>query len=79
LYKCGVAAVLPEFDEQNKLAFTTEDRDLMLSYRPLQINDSAEVKQQFIANLNQPIDQCRFCPEQYHGDQIFAQHKKDLK
>jgi organic radical activating enzyme len=79
LYKCGVAAVLPEFDKQHQLTLTNEDRDLMLSYRPLNINDSTEVKQQFVANLEQPIDQCRFCPEQYHGDQIFAQHKKDLK
>jgi hypothetical protein len=79
LYKCGVAAVLPEFDQQHPLTLSTEDRDLMLSYRPLRITDDAVVKQQFVSNLDQPIDQCRFCPEQYNGDQIFAQQKKDLK
>jgi hypothetical protein len=79
LYKCGVAAVLPEFDQQHPLALSAEDRKLMLSYRPLRIDDNATAKQQFVSTLDQPIDQCRFCPEQYNGDQIFAQQKKDLK
>ena len=79
LYKCGVAAVLPEFDQQHPLELSAEDRELMLSYRPLQISDSDEVKRQFVSKLDQPIDQCRFCPEQYRGDQIFALQKRDLK
>ena len=79
LYKCGVVAVLPEFDQQHPLALSAEDRELMLSYRPLKITDDAVVKQQFVSNLDQLIDQCKFCPEQYNGDQIFAQQKKDLK
>ena len=79
LYKCGVAAVLPEFDQQHSLTLSAEDRELMLSYRPLKITDSGTAKQQFVNSLDQPIDQCKFCPEQYNGDQIFAQQKKDLK
>jgi hypothetical protein len=79
LYKCGVVAVLPEFDQQNSLTLSAEDRRLMLSYRPLRIDDDITVKQQFISDLTRPIDQCRFCPEQYIGDQIFAQQKRDLK
>ena len=79
LYKCGVVAVLPEFDQQHPLALSTDDRELMKNYRALKITDSDTAKQQFVANLHQPIDQCRFCPEQYNGDQIFSQHKKDLQ
>jgi hypothetical protein len=79
LYKCGVAAVLPEFDQQHSLALSAEDRELMLSYRPLCITDDATIKQQFVSNLDRPIDQCKFCPEQYNGDQISPQQKKDLK
>ena len=79
LYKCGVVAVLPEFDQQHLLTLSTADRELMLSYRPLNITDSDVVKQQFVNNLTQPIDQCRFCPEQYNGDQIFALQKNDRK
>jgi hypothetical protein len=79
LYKCGVVAVLPEFDQQHPLTLTPEDRELMTSYRALSITDSNKIKTQFINNLDQPIDQCKFCPEQYHGDQIFALEKKQLK
>jgi hypothetical protein len=79
LYKCGVVALLPEFDQQHPLALNAKDRQLMMSYRPLQISDSLDTKQQFVSNLKQPIDQCRFCPELYHGDQIWAQQKQDLK
>ena len=79
LYKCGVVAVLPEFDKQHPLALNESDRQLMSSYRSLQISDSLDTKQQFVNNLNKPIDQCRFCPEVYNGEQIYAQHKRDLK
>jgi hypothetical protein len=79
LYKCGVVAVLPEFDQQHSLTLNAEDRLLMQNYRPLSISDSVKLKQQFINNLNNPIDQCRFCPEVYHGDQIHALHKKDIE
>ncbi len=75
LYKCGVAAVLPEFDQQHKLSLSTEDRELLHSYQPLSIEDS---KAEFIAKLTDPIDQCKFCPEQYNGDQIYAKQKKEL-
>lgn len=79
LYKCGVVAVLPEFDQQHTLALSTEDRQLLTGYKPLQISHSWEEKQRFVNNLDQPIDQCKFCPEQYNGDQIWAQQKRDLK
>ena len=79
LYKCGVVAVLPEFDQQHALTLSAEDRELMLSYQPLKIDHSDDVKKAFVAGLTQPIDQCRFCPEQYQGDRIFALQKKELK
>lgn len=79
LYKCGVVAVLPEFDQQHALVLNDQQKHLLHSYRPLRISDNANVKKQFVNNLAQPIDQCSFCPEQYHGDQIYALHKKELK
>ena len=30
----------------------------------------------FIENIKNPIPQCKFCPEVYHGEQIFALEKK---
>jgi organic radical activating enzyme len=76
LYKCGVAALLPEFDEQYNLELTPEDRALMLGYTGLKITDTPEFKQEFVSNLPNLIDQCKFCPEEYHGEQIFAEEKK---
>ena len=75
LYKCGVAAVLPEFAQQHKLSLSPEDQELLNDYKPLEITHN---KEKFIAELSNPIPQCKFCPEQYNGDKIFAQHKKDL-
>jgi len=78
LYKCGVVAVLPEFDRQSNLQLSTEDKALINSYIPMSVSDTEYVKQNFIANLDSPIPQCKFCPEVYHGKQIFALEKKSL-
>jgi organic radical activating enzyme len=76
LYKCGAVALFPEFDTQHNLQLTAEDRELMNSYSPLTAADSIETKREFIKNLPNSIPQCKFCPEQYHGDQIFAEEKR---
>lgn len=78
LYKCGVVALLPEFDNQHVLTLSPEDRSLMESYQPLTLDTSLEQKIEFIKNLPNAIDQCRFCPEVYHGDKIYAIKKKDM-
>lgn len=75
LYKCGVAALLPEFDQQTKLSLSSEDRELMMSYHPLDIDSSDNIQDKFIKELGNPIAQCRFCPESYQGKQIFAIEK----
>ena len=78
LYKCGAVALFPEFDKQHSLELSSEDRELMNSYRPLSVTDSKETKVNFINNLKNSIPQCKFCPEEYHGEQIFALEKKLL-
>jgi hypothetical protein len=78
LYKCGVVALLPEFDQQHPFAISSEDRQLMNAYQPLSIDANLQTKQDFITNLPNAIDQCKFCPEAYNGDQIFAEEKKNL-
>jgi hypothetical protein len=78
LYKCGAVALFPEFDKQHILELSDEDRALMNSYRPLSVTDSEETKVNFINNLKNSIPQCKFCPEKYHGEQIFALEKKSL-
>lgn len=78
LYKCGVVALLPEFDQQYSINMDTNDRDLMHSYSPLKATDDFDTKSRFISDLPNMIAQCKFCPETYHGDKIFAQKKKDM-
>ena len=78
LYKCGAVALFPEFNRQYNLELSLEDRELINSYVPLSISDSADTKRSFIDNLKNPIPQCKFCPEVYNGEQIFAMEKKSL-
>lgn len=62
LYKCGPVALMPEFDQQHTLDISPEDRILLNSYRPLTVNNFDNYHQEFFANLDQPIAQCKFCP-----------------
>lgn len=78
LYKCGAVALFPEFDQQYNLELSNDDRTLMNSYLPLSVTDSNETKMTFLKNLENPIPQCKFCPEKYRGDQIFALEKKSV-
>ena len=76
LYKCGAVALFPEFANQHNVQLSDEDRELMLSYAPLTIDASYEEKKMFLENLPNAIPQCKFCPEEYHGEQIYAVEKK---
>ena len=78
LYKCGPAALFPEFDKQFNLDLSTADRQLISQTPRLSIDDSFEFKSEFIKNLKDPIPQCKFCPEAYNGKQIFSIEKKDM-
>jgi hypothetical protein len=61
LYKCGPVALFPEFDQQFGLDLSQGDRDLMMSYRPLSVDEFETRGEQFFAELDNPIDQCKFC------------------
>lgn len=61
LYKCGPVALFPEFDQQFGLELSNEDRELMLSYRPLTVDEFETRGEQFFAELDNPIPQCKFC------------------
>jgi uncharacterized Fe-S cluster-containing radical SAM superfamily protein len=72
LYKCGVALVLPHLLAQftEKLVVSKEDKNLIIDYNPITVegvkNDSNILK-----TLENPIDQCKFCPEKYEYSRIF--------
>jgi hypothetical protein len=63
LYKCGPAALLPEFDIQHNFDISDSDRKILHSYKPLTVENFSEYKNEFLESLNNPIDQCKFCPQ----------------
>jgi|TARA_R110002060_G_scaffold76527_1_gene86980 organic radical activating enzyme len=62
LYKCGPVGIMPEFDDQQKFDISDEDRKLLHSYEPLAVEEFAQRGKQFIDNIDEVIDQCKFCP-----------------
>lgn len=66
IYKCGPAALMPEFDEQYEFDISDADRALMKSYRGLAVDEFDARGQEFLDNLDQMIPQCKFCPESYN-------------
>ena len=75
LYKCGPVALLPEFDQQYPLDISDKDRELLNSYRPLSIDEFEDRGADFINNIDNVIDQCKFCPTTFSNTQIFATNK----
>ena len=79
LYKCGPVALFPEFDAQNHLDITEQDRELLNSYAPLQVQEFADRGSKFLGELDQVIPQCKFCPVPTQGEEnsvVFATLKK---
>jgi organic radical activating enzyme len=62
IYKCGPVALMPEFDQQYPLDITDEDRVLLHSGKGLSIEEFDEHGEEFFANIDKPIPQCKFCP-----------------
>lgn len=62
LYKCGPSALLPEFDDQHQFDISAGDRELLHSYQPLTVDNFADYHEEFLASLENPIPQCKFCP-----------------
>lgn len=65
IYKCGPAALMPEFDDQYQFDLSEEDRAIMRGYQPLAVEDYDTRGQDFLARIDDMIPQCKFCPEDY--------------
>ncbi len=65
IYKCGPAALMPEFDDQYQFDISDEDRLLMRGYQPLTVDEFDTRGAEFLGNIDNVIDQCKFCPESY--------------
>jgi hypothetical protein len=72
LYKCGPVALMPEFHQQHTFEISESDRLLLNSYQALSVDNFDEYYREFFDNIDNPISQCKFCPERHDdGRQIF--------
>ena len=80
IYKCGPAALMPEFDQQYPFEISTEDRQLLNSYTALSLDNYDSIGEEWLKNIDQVIPQCKFCPEDYEYKPItFSDRKKPWK
>jgi hypothetical protein len=80
IYKCGPAALMPEFDRQHNFDISDEDRILLNSYDALSVDEFDQRGEEFFRTIDNVIPQCKFCPEQFTYDPIkFSDRKKDWK
>jgi hypothetical protein len=75
LYKCGPVALFPELLKKFNLDLTAQDRDLIDSYVPGDCDDVASLAG-FLSEIDLPIPQCKFCPQNKSIREIFAEHGK---
>lgn len=75
IYRCGPVALFPEFDQQHPLAINTEDRELINSYKPLTVDSTNEQIRAFF-DQNEPLAQCKFCPENFTMTRLKVVSKK---
>jgi len=80
LYKCGPVALFPEFDQQFNLDLSDADRELVNSYQALSIDEFDDRGTEFLAKIDNPIPQCKFCPRDRDmvQEKIFAVQKNQL-
>jgi|APSaa5957512622_1039677.scaffolds.fasta_scaffold32156_2 organic radical activating enzyme len=72
LYKCGVAGLLPEFTDQFQFDLTKKQQELVHSYAPLEVDNTEQEMQTFIANIKNVIPQCSLCPVEFDTYEISA-------
>ena len=63
LYKCGPVALMPEFDQQHTFDISSEDREILNSYRGLGMDELESRGPEFFRTIDNVIAQCKFCPE----------------
>ena len=70
IYKCGPAPLMAEFDLQYPFDISAEDRALIHTDPGLSIEEFDERGAEFFANIDNPIPQCKFCPESFEWHKI---------
>lgn len=65
IHKCGPAPLMQQFDQQFGLEVTAEQRQMIHDYGGLSIDEFDQRGEEFFRTLDDPLPQCRFCPESY--------------
>ena len=73
LYKCPLISVLPDFLDQFNVKMKDEDKIIARSYQPLAADGDVS---NFVNNIDNPIDQCKFCPSKYETHDFIGTDKK---
>jgi organic radical activating enzyme len=79
IHKCGPAPLMQQFDQQYPFSISDEDRALIHSYRGLSVDEFDERGEEFFRTIDDPIPQCKFCPESYEYKKIQFSNLKPNK
>lgn len=79
IHKCGPAPLMQQFDKQYLFDISKADRELIHSYRGLSIDEFDERGEEFFRTIDDPIPQCKFCPESYEYKKITFSNLKPNK
>ena len=80
LYKCGPAALFPEFDQQYPFNISDSDRAILHSYQPLSAYEFPERGSEFLAAIDNQLAMCKFCPESLdYKNRLFAVSKNQAR
>lgn len=77
LSKCGQVVLLKDFEQQFNLDLSDADRELLNSYQTAKPNMQHSELKYFFDNIKNPIEQCKFCPENYDIKEITSGTKKE--
>ena len=70
IHKCGPAPLMQQFDSQYPFSISDEDRKLIHSYQGLSIDEFDVRGEEFFRRIDDPLPQCKFCPESYDNKPI---------
>jgi organic radical activating enzyme len=76
LHKCNTAGHFEEFQQQFNVDLDDIDINILKKYQPATSSMSIEELKVWFDNIDNPIDQCRFCPEVKNNKTILATTKK---
>jgi len=79
IHKCGPAPLMQQFDKQYPFEISEADRELIHSYRGLSVDEFDERGEEFFRTIDDPIAQCKFCPESYEYKKITFSNLKPNK